>query len=356
MRSSDDRILQEDIDLLAADIPHIWEQLEGCSVLVTGATGLIGTQIVLALLNANAEKKLGMTVYAVVRNKEKALKLFKYADEASLKLVVQDIQSPFELEEDIDYIIHGASVTSSRDFVDYPVETIMTAINGTRNVLELAREKNVRGMVYLSSLEVYGIGDFGDSAVKEDTFGPIDCMSVRSSYSEGKKLVECLCASYASEYKVAVKVVRLCQTFGPGVVYSDNRVFAQFARSVIEGKDIVLKTDGSTERNYCYTKDAVSAILTVLVNGVVGEAYNAANKNTTVSIREMAQLLIDKYPEGGSKLVFDIAEDAAKLGYNPKVRLSLDTEKLEGLGWKASVDLPEMFERLVESMKSNAEG
>ena len=353
MLLSDDKIIQKDLD----DIINIdfinWDLLRNKTVLVTGATGLIGSQLVMSLLNANAEKNLDLKVIAVVRNKQKAEKIFKYADNKSLEFIVQDILKPFNIESTVDYIVHGASMTGSKDFVDYPVETIKTAIQGTENILELAKEKSIDGMVYLSSLEVYGVVDFSIDKVTEDMFGTIDPMSVRSSYSEGKRMVECLCSSYASEYKIPIKVARLCQTFGAGVNYSDNRVFAQFARSIIEGKDIVLKTDGSTERNYCYIRDAIAGILTLLLNGESGQAYNIANKDTLISIRGMAEMLIEKYPESGSKLVFDIAEDATKLGYNPKVKMNLDTQKIEKLGWKAEVGLEVMFEHLIESMKLN---
>lgn len=353
MLLSDDKIIQQDLD----DIINIdfinWDLLKNKTVLVTGATGLIGSQLVMSLLNANVEKNLNLKVLAVVRNKQKAEKIFKYSDDKSLEFVVQDILKPFNIASTVDYIVHGASMTGSKEFVDYPVETIKTAIQGTENILELAKEKSIDGMVYLSSLEVYGVVDFSIDKVTEDMFGTIDPMSVRSSYSEGKRMVECLCSSYASEYKIPIKVARLCQTFGAGVNYSDNRVFAQFARSIIEGKDIVLKTDGSTERNYCYIRDAIAGILTLLLKGESGQAYNIANKNTLISIRGMAEMLIEKYSESGSKLVFDIAEDATKLGYNPKVKMNLDTQKIEKLGWKAEVGLEVMFEHLIESMKLN---
>lgn len=351
MKLSDNRIMQEDVERASASELIDWDKLSGKTVLVTGATGLIGGQIVMTLLNANAEKQLGMKVIAAVRNKEKAEKLFRYADKGALELLVQDVTAPYSYEGDIDYIIHGASITSSKAFVDYPVETIFTAINGTKNLLELAKDKKVSGMVYLSSLEVYGVVDFSLTSVDEKTFGSIDPMSVRSSYSEGKRIVETLCTSYAHEYGVPVRVARLCQSMGAGVGYNDGRVFAQFARAIIEGTDIVLKTDGSTERNYCYISDAVTGILTVLLNGETAEAYNIANKDTLISIKDMAQMLIDNYPESGTKLVFDIAEDVTKLGYNPKVKMNLATDKAQALGWKAEIGLAEMFDRLIESMK-----
>lgn len=351
MKLTDNYILQEDLDRIVRSNVIPFELFKGTTVFITGATGLLGTQMVLALLNANAELNLNLKVFALVRNKEKAEAIYKYADKAVLKFVIGDVGSEIKADICPDYIIHAASPTDSKYFVEHPVDTIFTAVHGSENLLEFAKKKSVKSFVYLSSLEVYGTADFNGKPIKENMYGAIDSMSVRSSYSESKKLVECLCSSYASQYKVPVKVARLCQTFGPGVGYDDGRVFAQFARSIIEGKDIVLKTDGSTERNYCYTADAISAILMILLSGKNGEAYNVANKNTFISIKNMAQMLTEQYPESGTKLVFDIAEDVTKLGYNPKVVINLDTQKIEKLGWKAETDLQEMFERLIRSMK-----
>lgn len=350
MKLSDNRIMQEDVEHASAAEFIDWERFKGRTVLVTGATGLIGGQMVMTLLNANAERGLGMKVIAAVRNREKAEDLFKYADKSALELLVQDVNDPYSYEGGIDFIIHGASITSSKAFVDYPVETIFTAINGTKNLLELAKSKQVEGMVYLSSLEVYGVVDLSLDSVDEKTFGSIDPMSVRSSYSEGKRIVETLCTSYAHEYGVPVKVARLCQSMGAGVGYNDGRVFAQFARAIIEGTDIVLMTDGSTERNYCYISDAVTGILTVLLKGESAEAYNVANKDTLISIKDMAQMLIDNYPDSGTSLKFNIVEDVTKLGYNPKVKMNLATDKAEALGWHAEVGLKDMFDRLIKSM------
>lgn len=353
MKLTDDIIIQEDIEKICEAEYIPWNLLKNKSILITGATGLIGYQTVLALLYADKAKNLGITVYAVVRNEQKAKKMFSLALSNNLKFIVQDILEPFNITDKIDYIIHGASMTSSKDFIDYPVETIKTALQGTENILNFAKDNGIEGMVYLSSLEVYGVVDFSVKKVPENFYGSLDPMSVRSSYSESKRMVECLCASYASEYNLPIKVVRLCQTFGPGVSYQDNRVFAQFARSVIERKDIILKTDGSTERNYCYIRDTVTGILTVLLNGNKGDVYNIANKNTLITIRKMAEMLINQYPQSGSSLVFDIADDVIKLGYNPKIVMNLDTEKVESLGWSAQVDLPDMFTRMIASMTAS---
>ncbi|HPZ00989.1 MAG TPA: NAD-dependent epimerase/dehydratase family protein, partial [Clostridiales bacterium] len=184
-------------------------------------------------------------------------------------------------------------------------------------------------------------------------YGYIDPLSVRSSYSEGKRMVENLCASYASQYRVPVCMARLSQTFGAGVEYTDGRVFAEFARCAIEGKDIVLHTDGSTIRTYCYTSDAVSAILTLLESGTPGEAYNVTNMQTACSIREMAELVAGLYPEQNISVKIEIPKDLAAFGYNPQMVIRLNAEKLLALGWNPSVDLPTMFRRTIESMRKD---
>ena len=165
-------------------------------------------------------------------------------------------------------------------------------------------------------------------------------------------MAEGLCGAYAHEYGVPVKTARLAQTFGAGIPRGENRVFAQFARSIMNGEDIVLHTDGSKAHCYCYTSDAVLGLLTVLLRGVSGEAYNISNQDTFGTIREMAEMLTEKYPQSGSRLVFDIPEDANKFGYAPTSRMLVNSEKLQALGWKAQVNLPEMFERLMGTMRS----
>ena len=349
MESKNDIILQNDFNEIAErDIP--FAELDGKTVFVTGATGLIGSAIIKSMAAYNRIKGGSIRLVAFARNEEKAKKVFDGIP--NISFAIGDINSAISYDGDVDYIIHGASATSSKFFVDHPVETIFTAIDGTKNILEFAREKKVSGFVYLSSLEVYGTPDPEKATIKEGDYGYIEQLSVRSSYSEGKRMVECLCCSYASEYGVPVKIVRLSQTFGAGVEYNDGRVFALFARSAIEKKDIVLHTAGRTVRTYCYTTDAVAAIIFVLLKGNVGEAYNITNKDTACSIKEMAQLVCDIFPESGISVKIEIPENVASFGYNPEMIIRLDTEKLEAIGWKASVGIDEMFRRLVASMKA----
>ena len=331
--------------------PELIKELKNKTVLITGATGLIGYNIISELIEGGKDKSGFPKIIALVRNKQKAENMFKNHTDAGIKIVVSDICDSINIDEPIDYIIHGASQTASKAFINEPVETINTAIKGTLNILELAKEKNVKSLVYLSSMEIYG-SPMTDEKIDEAHGTSLDTMSVRSCYPESKRMCESLCASYCAEYGVPAKVVRLTQTFGPGVRYNDSRVFAEFARCAIEGRDIVLHTKGETKRNYLYTDDAVSAILTVLLKGKDGEAYNAANEETYCSIYEMAKLVAEKCAKG--KINIDIhLEDIDKFGYAPTLKMNLDTSKLQKLGWTAEVDLKNMFDNLIEYMMKN---
>lgn len=325
--------------------------LKNSSILITGATGLVGQAIVKTLLYANHSMGLGINVIIIVRNLEKANKIFgDFGNE--LTIINADINNinikDFKNVKKVDYIIHGASITSSKAFIDQPVETILTGIQGTNHVLQLARDLNVKSMVYLSSMEVYGTHE-NNLSIKEEDIGYLNPLIVRNSYPESKRLIENLCCSYVSEYGVAVKIIRLAQTFGPGVEYDDGRVFMDFARCAIENRDIILHTTGLSERMYLYVFDAVEAIFYVLLNGENGHSYNAANKHTYCSILEMANLV--KEISNVSIDVKVMVDDMKGKKYLPTHHLYLDTSAIEHLGWKPRIGLKEMYKRLVLSFE-----
>ena len=311
-------------------------------VLVSGATGLIGSALVRHFAGE------GCSVVAAVRNVEKAQTMF--GGLANVEIQEWDVMQPFRLRPGIrfDWFVHAASETASRAFVERPVETARSILRGTENALEVARAAKVGSMVFLSTMEVYGVP--AADPVKEGDYGYLDPVAVRSCYPEAKRMAENLCVSYAKEYGVPVKIARLTQTFGEGVAYGDARVFAAFARAIIEKRDIVLKTEGTTARCYCYLGDAVAAIKTILERGEIAVPYTVANEETFCTIREMAETLCAAYPESGSKVAFDFT-DADSQGFAPPFRMRLDCSRLRALGWSPKLGLVEMFDRMMASMR-----
>lgn len=341
-------IYQEDINSILNDRAIPWENLDGKTVVVTGATGLIGRTLVHALLSFGQSEKSSVNVTILVRNVEKARNMFaQWLDRsANFHIVQWDITDAPAVDGPVDYIIHCASQTSSKGFVEQPVETIATSYLGTERMLHLARQKNVRGFVYLSTMEVYGTPQT-DEKITENYSGKIDSMKVRNCYPESKRLCENLCVAYASEYQVPTCVARLTQTFGPGIQPDDNRVFAEFARCVMTQRDIILHTKGETKRNYVYIADAVRAILLILLRGQSGEAYNVANEETYCTIYEMAKMVADEIAHGQIQVKCELEQDAEKMGYAPVLHMNLDTTKLCALGWRPSRNLEEMFRRMI---------
>ena len=313
-------------------------------ILITGATGLIGKALVNRLLSMDAY------VYAVTRNAAKAKEI--WGEPARLTVIEADVTGLPLMDLGIDYIVHGAACTSSRAFVDEPVDVMMTNISGTSRLLEFAKLNTVSGFVYLSTMEVYGTPST-DEKITELHETNINTMTARSSYAESKRACESLCTAYVSQYNVPAKVLRLTQTFGPGVKYDDGRVFAEFARCVIEGRDIVLHTKGETKRNYLFTEDAVDAILTVLKKGEAGEAYNAANEDTYCSVYDMAKLVAAECGNGQTEVLIEeySPEEVKNRGFAPVLCMNLDTAKLRSLGWTPTAGLKEMYRLLIEDMK-----
>lgn len=324
-------------------------ELSNKHVFITGATGLIGMNIVKRLLDYNYEYGCNINITIMVRNRKKANIVFgKYISD--IRVLQGDVNEPIVYDGQVDLIIHAASCTSSKAFVETPVDAITTIFHGTENVLAFAAGKGVQSFVYLSTMEVYGTPQTDDK-IYETSVTNIDPMKVRSCYPESKRLSENLCRAFMEQYGIPIKVLRLTQTFGPGVNYDDGRVFAEFARCVIEKKDILLHTMGDTRRNYLYTEDAVDAILTVLLRGQNGEAYNAANEDTYCSIREMAEMVALECAHNEIDVRIELEEND-KRGYAPTLHMNLSTEKLRSLGWEAQVPLQEMYLNMIADMKA----
>ena len=332
---------EEDLDRIAKTIVDF--EFRESTFFITGATGLVGSILVKALLWANNKHNLQNHVIAQIRNQEKANQIF--AGWQGIDYCVGDICNPIAYDGKVNFIIHAASETKSKNMAEHPVETLWTTLSGSKNVLDFAREKQSKKIVYLSSMEAFGAVNF-DGRAKEDMLGTIDLTKPRSCYPESKRMVENMCACYHAEYGIPVAIVRLAQTFGAGVPADDTRVFAQFAHSAMNGENIVLHTKGTSCGNYVYTADAATAIFTVLKKGADGECYTVANENSSMQIRDMAALVADKIASGKIHVVIDIPE-GQNFGYAADTKLRLDASKMQKLGWHAEVGLEDMYRRLI---------
>lgn len=336
------QIQQEDIREFAKSF-KLQGDLSGSRFLVTGATGLIGSTMVHCLLALDKE----IEITCPVRSIEKAKAMFEEAFD-KVHFVECDLLTyinGLSTDDCFQYIVHCASPTAGKYMTDHPVETYLLAIDTTKAILEYARKANIEGMVYVSSLEYYGQND-NDNVITEEFQGYVDASRARSSYPMGKRAAEYLCTAYALEHGVPAKIARLTQTFGAGVAPDDNRVFAQFARSVMAGTDIVLHTTGESAKPYCYTTDCISAILYILLKGQRGDAYNVANDETYITIRDMAEFLRERFNTN----IKVVVESHPEMGYAPVTKLHLSAEKLKVLGWEPKYDLKEMFGRLMKSL------
>ncbi len=337
---------------LDEDFEHIDEQLfryfNNASVLITGATGLVGSLLIKAFLYANERYGLAIKPIGVVRDPTKARMIFGQRANEVAFVVCNLATEALNFEGPVDYIVHGAAVTTSRIMVERPVDVIDLSLNGTHAVLQLAAEKQAK-VVYLSSMEVYGTLTEGVRA-SEDILGFIDPLAVRSCYPEGKRLCENLCVAYGVQHGVHACIARLAQTFGAGVLPGENRAVVAFARAAAAGEDVVLKTRGQSEANYVYASDAVAALLLLLSRGESGYAYNVANEACHMTIAEMAQLAIDTVGTAGVRLKFELDEQNQS-GFAPDTKLFLDAGRLRALGWKPAVAMPEALQRLVAYLK-----
>lgn len=338
-----DKIQKNDIkEILAEDLP--FRNLKGKTVLISGANGFIPSYIVNTLLSLN-----NVNVIAVVRNKERAEKKFAHLlNNPNLKILVHDVSEPFNCDEKIDIIIHAASQASPKYYGSDPVGTLKANTIGTYNLLELARKNNVEKFLFFSTGEVYGVIDENTPKITEDYNGNLDCTNVRSCYGESKRIGENMCVCYSYQYNFPVNMIRLSHTYGPGVQLDDGRVFGDFVADIIFNRDIVLNSDGSAKRSFCYITDMIKGMFYVLFYGENQNAYNIASSVET-SILELAKTLVSLYPE--KQLQVKVNKDVFKQGYikSASSRADFDTTKLQSLGWKQKIDIAVGFKRMIES-------
>lgn len=337
---------QRDIDIIMKS-PIDWEHFRNKTVLVTGATGRLGMYIVEAINKADIDWNLNVTILALARNENKLQEVFG----ESLKLpnihpLVQDITEPIHWDGNVHYIFHTAGAASPQDFTNWPVDTLWGHVQGTRNVLELAREKKTEKVFYVSTVETYGEWK-SEQGIREDDMGPMHCDNARACYPEAKRLCETMLASYEAQYGIPYVGVRLCHTFGPGISLDDGRAFSEFIRDVIDGKDIVLQSDGSAERTYTYVADAVGGMLLAFTKGT-DHYYNIANLNNLISIRDLAELIASLDPKQKVKVQY-ANEQEQKLKYLPFKLGIMNVDRIMELGWRPQVGIRDAFRYTLES-------
>mgnify|MGYP004500092911 CR=1 FL=1 len=324
------------------DLP--WEKLSGCNILITGATGLIGSCLV-EILMSRPDKDY--QIYASGRNEERARRKFvEFADDPAFHFFKYDVMKPLDSDIDFQYIIHAASNASPNFFVNKPVEVIKSNINGISNLLDYGLQYALKRILFVSTGEVYGEGD--GRLFTEDYSGYVDCTKPRSCYPSSKRAAETLCVAYGAEYGVDTVIARPSHTYGPGFTESDNRVYAQFIRNVLADEDIVMKSTGSQFRSWCYVVDCASALLYILLKGNSGQAYNIADETSNISIRELAEMIAEI---GGKKVVIDLPTDAEKAGFNVVSKSIFSTKKLRSLGWSVKGTMRDKMLNTIQECK-----
>ncbi len=343
-------LYQEDIRAVTElDLP--WEKLQGRSVLITGATGLIGSFLADVLMEKNAADGLDCRIRALGRSEERAKARFsKHAGDPRLVFIPWDVKQPFEREDigDADYVLHLASNTHPLQYATDPVGTVTTNIIGLQNMLEFALAHHAKRFVFASSNEVYGENRGDTELFAEDYCGYINCNTLRAGYPESKRCGEALCQAYRAQKGLDVVIPRFTRTYGPTMLPSDTKAISQFIKKGAAGEDIVLKSAGTQYYSYQYMADSVSGLLTVLLRGESGEAYNIAEERSDICLKDLAALIAEM---NGTKVVFEIPDAVEAAGYSRATKARLDGSKLAALGWKPRYDIRSGLERTIRILR-----
>jgi len=337
--------------ITAAKLP--WEVFKGKTILISGAAGFLPAYMVETILYLNETRRFNIKVMGLVRNIKKAKERFAYYEgNKNLQLITQDVCNEIKIKEDVDCIIHAASLATPKYFQEDPVGSLAPNVIGTANLLKLAVEKQVENFLFFSTTGVYGHVDQSSYPIKEDCFGSINPRDIASCYIESKRMGENMCVAWMHQYGVPIRILRPAITYGPGVQLHDGRSFADFIYNVVHNQDIALFSEGKVIRNFCYLADATLGFFMVMLKGEVGQAYNVATDHE-ISIINLARTLAGKvFPERKLKVVMttDKSRNYLRIDFP---RTTVDITKVKGLGWKLNFPIEEGFKRTVKSIEEN---
>ena len=328
-----------------------WDKLKNKSLLITGATGLIGTFLVDLLMHRNIRYNDNITIFAMGRSKEKALYRFnEYLNSKFFVFVQKDILAPLALDFPIDYIIHGASYTHPIAYASEPKNTILLSVLGTKSILDIASISHVKRMLFISTVEIYGENRGDIDAFDEKYCGYIDCNTLRAGYPEGKRAAEALCQAYITEKNIDITIARCSRVYGPTMGNDDSKAIAQFIKCAVKNENILLKSEGTQLYSYCYVADTCSAILHILLNGRNGEAYNISDSSSKLTLMQIASYLSDCFK---IKIDHGIPSSTELAGYSKAAKALLDCSKLKKLGWEPRYSIYEGLKRTVEILRND---
>lgn len=343
-------IIEQDLQFIA-NYQLNWSVFEGKTILVTGANGFLPAYMVETILFLNESMfSIPAKIVCLVRNMDKAKQRFSfYAERKELFLIQADINEPLSCKLPVNYIIHAASQASPRYFDSDPVGTLLPNCIGTYNLLKYAQKNPIDGFLFFSSGEIYGEADPAFIPSKEDYYGIVNSTSVRSCYAESKRMGETMCVSWYHQFNVPAKIVRPFHTYGPGMRLDDGRVFADFVSDIVNNKNIIMRSDGSALRAFCYLADAVVGFFTVLLKGKNGEAYNVGNPKGELSIKDLAFALVNLFPEKKLKVIETPVQKDTNYFKSNIHRNCPDISKIENLGWTPCFSVQEGFRRTIQS-------
>ena len=322
-----------------------FEKLKNKSILITGVNGLIGACIVDTLIFLNNYMNYNIKIIGLVRNKSRLIDRFK--SYYNLVVIEQDVINPIEYFGNIDYIIHAAGNSHPTAFSKDPIGTMLSNFIGMKNVLDLAKAKNCLKVEYISSGEIYGQATSDMLEFLESYNGIINSTNVRSCYPISKLSAETLCVSYNEQLKTNAVICRPCHCYGPTQTLDDSRVVAQFINNVLNNENIIMKSEGNQIRSYCYVIDCVMAILLILIKGGNSEAYNIANPDSVISIKEIAEYIAKIQ---NKKVIVQLPSENEKRSFNPVTRSVLNSDKIIGLGWKPIWDFEKGINETINIM------